>query len=241
MEKEQLYKLGFTEKEAGVYLALNRLGPSVASTLSRIANIKRTSIYDVLSSLLKRNLIISYKQGPYTYFAIDDVNKLLYQERDRLKVAESLSKELKKLQEFGGGVQVNYYKGQEGYREMYEDILKSGVSEMLVWVNLDAFYAPIGEEQERKWVKERMQKKIFARLLAQKTPVAKEFEEKDKELYREIRFIPKESLFDTTCVVYGDYITFFDPTGDIEGVRLQNKKFADMFTKIFEMQWANIL
>src|SRR3972149_1288897 len=113
MQKELLYTLGFTEKEADLYLALNRLGPSLASTLSRVAGIKRTSIYDVLNGLLKRNVIISYKQGAYTYFAIDDVNKLLYSEREKLKVAQSAVKELKKLQGFAGSVQVNYYKGQE--------------------------------------------------------------------------------------------------------------------------------
>ncbi len=237
MYKIDLYKLGFSEKEAEVYLALNTYGPSPASTLSRATKIKRTSVYDVLNSLLAKNLIASFKQGSYTYYSIDDVNKILYQEKEKLRLAERVMNELKEQQLHQSGVQVNHYIGEEGYREMYEEILRANPKELLVWIHLDEFYRALDPVREDEWTKERIKKKIHTRLLMQNTSMARDFKSEDHCSCRQTILLPKENLFQSNCFVYDGNVTFFDAHDKITGIRIRHPRLYEMQRQIFEMNW----
>ena len=56
MTKEKLQKLGLSDKEASVYLAMLELGPSVVSDIAKKANINRSTVYVVLEFLKKRGI-----------------------------------------------------------------------------------------------------------------------------------------------------------------------------------------
>ena len=237
MYKIDLYKLDFSEKEAEVYLALNTYGPSPASTIARVTKIKRTSVYDVLDSLIARNLIISFKQGRYTYFVIDDVNKILYQERDKVRLAETVIAKLKDEQLSQAGVQINHFVGEEGYREMYEDILRVNPKELMVWINLDEFYKGIDPVREEEWTKERIQKKIYTRLLMQDTPLAHKFKSKDSKSCRKTILLPKKHMFQSNCFIYEGNIAFFDARDKITGIQIRHPRLYKMQKQMFEMNW----
>lgn len=54
---EKLSRLGFSEKEAHVYLMLFRMGPSPVSALAQRVNLKRVTVYTILEGLTSRGLI----------------------------------------------------------------------------------------------------------------------------------------------------------------------------------------
>ncbi len=56
MLTQDLMQLGFTEKEARVYITLLHIGPSPASALARRVFLKRASVYSVLESLVAKGL-----------------------------------------------------------------------------------------------------------------------------------------------------------------------------------------
>ena len=92
---ENLTKLGFTEKEAKVYLILLRNGPALASTLALRAGLKRVSMYSILESLTARG-IVSYENTPLgRRYLPHDPECLLYpieRERAELQVKWDLAK-----------------------------------------------------------------------------------------------------------------------------------------------------
>ncbi|MDD3861898.1 MAG: helix-turn-helix domain-containing protein [Candidatus Gracilibacteria bacterium] len=233
-----LQKLGLSEKETDVYLSLHKIGPSAASTIARLTKIKRTSVYDVLNSLLEKTLILSFKNGVTTYYAIDDVNKIFYQEKEKISVAEKLVKKLKESSGKFEGLQINYYKGMEGYREMYEDILRMRPKELLGWMHLDKFYEGIEAEREDEWTKERIKSGIKVRLLLQETNLTRKFQSLDKNSNRETRFVNKKFLFETTCFLYENHIVLFDSSSELTRVRIHHPEFYRMQKQIFEMNWA---
>jgi sugar-specific transcriptional regulator TrmB len=53
----QLKKIGFSEKEALIYLQLVHAGGQSASTLAKKTRINRTTMYDILENLKSRGLI----------------------------------------------------------------------------------------------------------------------------------------------------------------------------------------
>ena len=236
MYQIHLQSLGFSEKEAEVYMVLNELGPTPASVLARKTNIKRTSVYDVLNSLMKRNVISSFKQGQYTYYVIDDVNKLIYQQKEKVRIAGDVVEELKSLQKNTKAVQIHHYKGAEGYREMYEDILIVKPKELMGWLNLDYLYDILDPVREEEWTQERINMKIWTRLLMQDTPLAKEFKKKDPKSCRETRLLPKEYAFKTICFLYENHISFFD-SEEISGIRIHHPELYRMQKAAFDMNW----
>lgn len=107
---DDLQALGLSEKEAITYLTLHEYGASAVSTLARRTGIKRTSLYDVINALFERGLISSFEQGGAKYYIIDDVNKLLIQQKQRVVIGEKLVTELNKRPTFDENVYVHYYK-----------------------------------------------------------------------------------------------------------------------------------
>lgn len=237
MDNQQLLLLGFSEKEALVYLALNEIGASPASTLAKKIKLKRTSMYDILNNLLRKNLITAFKQGQYTYYAIDDINKIFYHQRDKVTLAKTVIQQLKENQKNTQGVDVIYYKGREGYIEMYNDILIKTPPEAVAWMNLNTFYAPVNPVFEEEWTKKRINKKIAVRLLLQDSPASRKFQQEDEKLQRQSKIIPTQFPFNTSCILYENNVTFFDSSGGFTGIRINHREFYVMQKQIFEMNW----
>jgi sugar-specific transcriptional regulator TrmB len=237
MYKLDLLNLGFSEKEAEVYLALNSYGASPASTVSRVTKIKRTSVYDALNSLISKNLVTSFRQGAYTYFVIDDVSKLLYQEREKTRIAERVVNDLKTANLNQAGVQVSYFVGEEGYRELYEDVLRSQPKELMVWIHLDEFYRALDPAREAEWTKERIQKKIYTRLLMEDTPLGRKFQKDDPRSCRKTLLLPKKYFFQSNCIIFDGNIAFFDARDKITGIRIRHQRIFELQRQIFEMNW----
>lgn len=241
MLQNQLMALGLNDKEATTYLTLLKLGPSLASTLARHTKIKRTSVYDILNALIEKGLILSFKQGKYTYFAVDDIKKIYYLEVEKMKTAELLVENLKNFSAQNDLLQVNYYRGPEAYKDMYEDILKANPKEFVGFLHLENFYQGLDMEREQAWTEERAKKGIRPRLIMQDTPMAREFKAKDKLYHRETKLIKDGRYsFETACLFYEGYITLFDTTKDVIGIRIYNPALFEMQKQMFEICWDSL-
>lgn len=92
---ENLTKLGFSEKEAKIYLILLRNGPALASTLAIRTGLKRVSVYSILDALCSRG-VVSYELSELgRRYLPHDPECLLYgleKERAELQVKLDLAK-----------------------------------------------------------------------------------------------------------------------------------------------------
>lgn len=232
-----LSALGFNEKEVKVIIFLNRMGPSPASVIARHTNINRTTMYDIITSLEKGKLLMSYKQGANTFFALEDVSRFVLLQKERMKAAEELVSELHKDKISHTNLQVTYYKGAEGARQMYLDMLSDLKSELLAWVDLEAFYTLNPSKQDDEWTDTRVQNGIPARLLMQDSEVARQFQSIDKQNIRKTILLPQEYMFHTSCFVYDDHMCFFDLGKEKAGIRIDNPGLVQMQRATFEMAW----
>lgn len=241
MLKKQLITLGLSEKEAETYLMLLKLGPSLASTIARHVKIKRTSIYDILGSLIEKGIVFSFVQGKYTYFIVDDVKKVYYRQMEKARIAEALVDSLRNFSAQNEHLQVNYYKGPEAYKDLYEDILKAAPKEFVGFLHLDNFYKGLDMERENAWTAERSKKGIRPRLIMQNTQMAQKFRNEDAKNNRETRLIESDKyFFRTACLFYEGYVALFDTTNDIIGIRVYNSALYEMHKQMFEMCWDSL-
>lgn len=237
MYEQELQGLGFSEKESKVFLALNQYGAMPASTIARVTGIKRTSVYDLINSLEEKNVISSYRQGNYTYFIVDDLNKLYLFEKEKLNTAKKLVENLQDQGRYQQNIQVTYYRGHEGYFEVYREMLRVNPREILCWVDF-RFLSVFKPEEEGSYLMERVRKNIPARIMMIDSPGARAFKQKDKQLKRETRILPPQFTFETTAFLYDGYIALFDFHEPITAIRIQHAGIYKMFLQIFDMHWG---
>lgn len=239
MLQELFQKIGFNQKEAAIYTVLYQRGPNPVSTLAQLTSIKRTSVYDILKNLLERGLILSFQQGLTTYFAVDDVQKISFDQKEKLQYAEKIVEELKNNPFTAEGMQINYYKGLEGYRQMYEDMLSQKPPEILGWMYIDNFYIGIDPKREEEWTRERNKQGIKVRLMLQDSKIARAMKKVSAHINREIKIIPRSKFFfESSCFIYQDYICFFHTSEKIfTGIRIHHADFFQLLRQVFEMTW----
>ena len=75
MEKSEIFdilkQLGLGEYEARAYTELVLIGPSSANELSKAADVPRSKIYEVLESLMSRQMVEVWEEKPKLFRAID--------------------------------------------------------------------------------------------------------------------------------------------------------------------------
>lgn len=236
MYSQNLQELGYSEKESKVILALNEYGAMPASTISRVTGLKRSSVYNVLIPLKESNIISYYKQGNHNYFVIDDLNKLYYLAKEKLALSKNLVMRLQHANSHVQNIQVNYYRGQQGYFEVYKEMLKVNPAEILCWVDF-RFLSIIQPEEEEKYLQERLQRNIPARILMTDSAGARRFKSKDHGLKRETRLLGGTFTFETTAFLYEDYVAIFDFQKPITAIRIHHPGIYKMFLQIFNAHW----
>ncbi len=231
-----LSQLGYGDKECRVIEVLNSYGPSPAATIARLTKISRTNSYDILRKLMTENIIISFYQGSTQFFAIDDIEKIQLKEKQKVTTADELIPMLRNASRTGG-LQIQYYVGQEGIKKQYEDILRLKPKEICVFVHMENFYRVFEPGYDAVWTKKRVENNIHARLLVNQTPAGKKFKGDDPKLNRETRYLPKDMNFTGVVFIYDGVFSFFDTSQNIIGTRIENQSLYLMQKDIFEELW----
>ncbi|MEK7541394.1 MAG: helix-turn-helix domain-containing protein [Patescibacteria group bacterium] len=131
--KQKLRELGFSEKEADVYLALAEIGSAVASDIAKKARIKRSTAYVILDALLERGLVnVTERRGVKLYNSTPP-EQLIQHLRSMAKRYVGLADTAKKLlpelrasrKEQAPAPKVQLFEGAKGIRTVYEDTLAS--------------------------------------------------------------------------------------------------------------------
>jgi sugar-specific transcriptional regulator TrmB len=86
---KHLQNMGFTEKEAKVYMTCLKSGPCTVKQLADDCGVKRPTTYVMLQSLMEKELVELVKRGKKTFFAAHHPNALRkHVERERQALAK---------------------------------------------------------------------------------------------------------------------------------------------------------
>lgn len=128
-----LMELGLTPKEARVYLALLKEGPSSVRQLASATGINRGTVFDILKALQSNGLVRFYNEKTRQYFVAAPPEKLRELGDERAEQVQRANKalaglvpELESLYDSGDKhPAARMYEGLEGVRTILEDILES--------------------------------------------------------------------------------------------------------------------
>ncbi len=236
-----LKNLGFSDKEAAVYLALLQLGPATAYQASKRSGLKQPTTYVILDGLIERGAarkVLGQKNNQYE--ATDPV-EIFVEARERV---EQAAKELPTLramaQNKGKVVQTSYYEGLPGIKEMYKNLLRE--TEGKEYVGFFASDKDSPKALSEYWPelnKQMEEKKIKIRGITTKDETTKPYLNYDilpKELLDMKGLSPSIYASNISIEMYGDFTQIMSHRY-MQGILIQNADIANVLRQIFEMVW----
>lgn len=245
---EALKKIGFSEKEAKVYIQLIHLGAQPASVISEKADINRTTTYDIIESLTKRGIISSIKRGGITYFkALDPKELLNYLEREKVEHTKKLEAEQAEITLLLPALQslenpestkpkVTFYEGEKGMRQAYEDTLTSSET-ILAYANVEDMHKGLPNFFPDYYQRRGVEKKIHIKCIAPDNEVSRERHRHDKKENREMILLPTDKYeFSPEINVYEDKVLYASWREKM-AIIIKSQEIADFHKKMYKLCW----
>lgn len=229
MDKEILTQVGLSKAESIIYLTVLKRGIATVKDVAKDSGFHRTNIYDVLEQLKEKGLITMHKVGKVLQYKAADPENLYNFLKEKQITLDKLMPDLKKLQEvFKEEVEVLVFKGKEGMKSAFRDILrvKKTMYGFGMWGQLREYLSEFAKQFIRD------QKKFKIKYYAIYTK-----KERKPSYYTEIRTVSKELSSPVATVIYGDriFINIWEPT--MIGIIIKSKHVAETYKKHFELLW----
>jgi predicted transcriptional regulator len=236
--RQTLIKLGLTESEAKVYLAMLKLGEHGMQNIAREAKISRTAAYEIVSTLQKKGLVSEITRGKKTVFAAEDPEKLNAYFEQRIKdihteldTLRRITPELRVMQGGGDKSRVRFFTGKEGLQALFRDVELVAPRDLYELSNIDAVY-----------------ESLDANLLTRARSVIDYDRTKVKMLYKgsprqhsrnvEMRYHPQAAGdFQGDIWIYANRLAFINFTSRLEVVIIDNQVFSDTLRAMFLAAW----
>lgn len=238
---DYLEQFGLNKKQANVYLACLKIGRSKVGGIQKESEIKRTTLYDILSELEKLKLIThitNQKTRIYSAVSPDKLNELAEQKK---KAVQTIMPDLQELF-FSTSYRPNvrFYEGSEGIKEIYKETLNCKDKKILQIVSVRDFLEFPGEKFMQWYVSERVKKNIRAKAIHPKSGDIYDnyFGSDDAELKREVNYLP-ESLFSMSMMmIYDNNVVSMSTKKENYGFVIESKEYATAMRTMFEFLWG---
>jgi sugar-specific transcriptional regulator TrmB len=250
MIQKILEKTGLSKKEVKVYLASLHLGSQPASVIAKNTGIKRTTIYDIFDALIKKGLASKIDKGAAVYFQVlDPKNLISYLERDKNEYIRKIEKEKQEINEILPALQslenpestkpkVQFFEGEKGMREAYEDTLTSSES-IRAYANVEDMHKGLPNFFP-EYYDRRAEAEIFIRAICPDNKLSIERHKHDKDEMREIKLVDhKKYEFSPELNVYDDKVLIASWQEKM-AILIESREIADLHKKMYDLLWDKL-
>ena len=243
LNQKQLTELGFSPKEANVYLSLLELGPSTATEIARKAKINRTTSYDILESLTSEGLVYLIGETKIQKYAAENPQKVVNFLENRIKkteqqltAAHDILPQLFSIYNTKEKPRVKFFEGLEGMKEAFEDTLNAE-NEILAYAVGNDMFSAFNEQYFHDYFQKRVAKDIFVRVIAPDDEGTRKVIANDKKELRTTLLVPTDKFyFSVETNIYNNKILIVSWKEKF-AVIIESKEISDAQRKIFELAW----
>lgn len=246
MFQQTLTQIGLTPEEADIYQSLLDNGPQTATDLAKTTKVKRTYVYTITQSLLKKGLVSQEKQGRTTIFSAQSPDKLLdLAETNKLQAEQarlSLENVLPTLKSTFAASEtrpvVTYYEGPEGVMKANMQILEEKQT-ILAYLVIDKKIDQMMEKHWKNYYQRRLAENIHVRAITPDTPEGVLYQQKDQAENRITKLVPRGKFpFSIEKNICGNKVAFFSIQNNIlMATVIENELIANSERAFFELAW----
>ncbi len=248
MDIEPLRKLGLTDGEIKVYLALIRLGETTSGPIVDESGISVSKVYSILNRLANKGLASHIVKRKTKYFKAADPDRLLvylkekedelFEQEQRLKGMVSLLKLENETAVTTETAQVfDGMKGIQTARERTLQIMKGGDEMWIIGIArtpYDGMMSPYFKEYHAR----RYGKGIFCRYLYNESAKKPFGETSESYPLSEVRYMPEGIVTHGWMEIYADTVTIGINKGHSFSIVIQNQELANSFKTYAQLLWS---
>lgn len=240
---ELLKDIGLSDDEAQVYLSALSLGKkTTVLKISKIAGLKRTTVYGIIESLKIKGLMSVDIQGLKNVYIAESPEKLettLEQKTIELKAQLPELLDLYNLK--AGESVIKYYIGLDAMKQVLNESLrrvKSGQDYLVIanqekWYNLDQKFT-------LSFIENRAKRDIKIRLLFQDSKLAQEHKRFERNFNEQVKILPKETKLNVDTILLPNRMIVVDLNPPYMTVVIENKSIIELHKEMFELIWNSI-
>jgi sugar-specific transcriptional regulator TrmB len=253
---KSLQKVGFTDKEALVYVTLLELGGAYPSRISEYSGLKRATTYNVLTVLSVRGLVNEIEKRNKIFYQIDKPHKLtqysnvqIQKAKEGLEKTEQILPDIEELfSQMASRPKVLFFEGPETVASICSDMTSSkGDYEMIAFSNANKFKDVMTPAQIKDFVRAKERLNITTRGILPDTAKNRSYSDNifdgiKEKYWPKMRFVAAEKFpYEAEITVYADNKVSITKLGgeNIIGVIIEDKIIHDMMKMVFELAWVS--
>lgn len=244
MKYDFLQKLGLTESEIKVYIALLRIGQSSTGTVVERAKVTRSKIYDILGRLQEKGLVTYIiKDSTKNYMAtnpehlkdiLDKRMNLLLEQKNQL--SEAIPQLLSLYEGFKDSKIAEIFIGKKGFKNAFLELAKEFEPQTY-------YYAIGGHNQEHikefsifftKYQRMRENKGVNTKIIFNQD-IGNTFQYEKKSRQVQVRYLNQQ--FFTSTNIYKNNIILLILSAEPITILIRSKEVAESFLKQFNYLW----
>lgn len=244
----KLQTIGFTDKQAKVYVAALFLGPSPVQKIAQQADVNRATAYVILDELMEMGVVSESTVGKKTVYVaeppeaierfLDGMQKGIQARKEELK---DLMPDLRQMERSNdeGAPTIRFYKVDSGFDDMNDALRRKAPhgSEVYGITNSDVIAEKFKRYFTVKNPNARVKKSITSKLLY--FSVSEQLPKKSPELLRTTKKLPKPPSADMT--IYENSALIFSYSSDRPvGIVIEDKDIVAGLRQMFEAYWDSI-
>lgn len=240
--QKALQSLGFTEKEARVYVALVSIGNTTIGAIERKARIHKQMLYPILEKLHQEGVVAVTIKNGRKHFSITDPGVLHARVESQKSVADALVPKI--YAEMGAdsaASEIKVYNGTTAVQAFLTKMLKQLPERAnldILGAGGDTFLVTVGRPGVyfERYEARRIAKKISHRMLMYENQRGTDPEYTQRR-FVETKYLPEQFRQPTATHIWPDRVSilFFDDVPQI--IEIKSTKMAESFRNYFEMLW----
>ncbi|MBI4021633.1 MAG: helix-turn-helix domain-containing protein [Candidatus Aenigmarchaeota archaeon] len=229
---------GLTEREAKVYLALLRRGPSAVHEIAEEAGIYRTYAYEVLRSLRRKGLVSSLAKDGRRCVEAADPEKLLSAMKEREAQVRAAMPALRQLsRSLPQKPRIAVFEGKEGLRTILDDIIRTGQDIMVI--GSTARQLEVLHHSFPAFIRQRVKAGLQTRVITERSRLTLAKQRQGRAELREVRFFPRDTDFPVAVNIYGRKVAMLAMGRNPVGIIIEDEGIAKAHAFMFSMLWGS--
>jgi len=235
-----LTNLGLSKNEASVYIAILSLGQAKVSDISSASHIKRTSVYPLLNSLVKKGVVSIVIIGiKHLYVAENPKHFENLLEEHKKTWNDTLPNFLNLYNSFESSDTIKIFKGLESVKTMYKSLLPElrprddyyVISDTKKWLSLGDFFL--------EYSKKRAKLNLNLKIISIENEVSEYYKKYEKNYSSQVKLIKNTIDFTTSLTITPSKMILLQMSPVVSAIIIENKSMVEMQRQMFNLLWEN--
>lgn len=236
---QQLNRIGFSDHEAKVYLALLGEGLSTAGVIIKKTSLHRNIVYETLDKLSAKRLVSESDQRGVKHFRVVDLDRIIKEKENQLDLAKNLVLNLSEIKK-SENVEIQTYEGYEGFQTALlgaVNYIQEGHSNLVMGAGGENFYKAMGKELKR-YERIRVQRKISSKIIGNEIQ-RQEFLQGETPTRQmlEIRYLPENFSTPMGTVIFDDKVLLQIYSNPPAVVEIRSREVSKSYKNYFGILW----